>query len=271
VVRTLDVLGRLMTVQGLERRALDYFTRAVTAARRNPGDLRVGVSALSALASVHLQSGELGRAEALLTELETLLAGSPGVAPFAGDAPRMTRAMLLMEQRRLPEALAITTRMLAERRERSDAPRPSLAIVLLNHAAVLQDLGRFEDALAAVEESLRLSEAEVAGDHLYLIDSRIAHADALEYLGRAEQALAVCRSARELLVANRVPPGSYFFSELDAVEGAVLARQGKWAEAEPLLRRAQAELTERLGPNARATREANRRLREGQRLAPKQG
>jgi len=256
----LNNLGALDLDQGLSRKAEALFREAL-ALREGldglpPEDL---VVSLNNLATVLLYRGEFGEAEALYRR---------GLAirlhQFGPDDPRVSVSL-----RSLAAVLYYRGDAAAAEPLLRDALRIRLAAYGPENtelAPVLDLLGnvRFAEGDLVEAEALyrqaydlrrqRLGEEHVdlAKSERNLAEIRLTEGNLPEARRLAESALARLRKARI--------PADWHIADVESILGAVLAAQGRPAEAEPLLRDGYETLARTWGERATLTRDAKRRL-----------
>lgn len=265
-------LGHLLGKRAAFDEAQPHLERAL-ALRREAGAGPVALAeALGALGDLHLQRGDLERAEPLLHEASEALRGEGGLLlAHALDA----EGRLLRRRARLDRAEALLTEAVALKRallgdehdELADSlsnlglvlvarGRPGEAIDLFQEALGIQltvhgeagpvhgkllmnlglacaNAGRTADAEQAFGEALRILEASVPADDPALLYARMNLAAMAEQRGDLQRALELQRPATEALVALYGPTHrDRLVAELNL--GHLLARLGRFDEAAPL-------------------------------------
>ena len=209
-------------------------------------------------------------------------------------------ANILHDQGKLEEAIAYHERSLPLQRQLFGNDHPRTAGSINNMAAVFKDLGELDRALPLYRQTLDIDRRSLGDEHPFVAQDMVNVASALTALGQFEEAQLLFDSAAVLQAshseasrashkneygyllmltgrldeAERVTREALEFREENLPEeswvtaltrahlGAILVRQGREAEASPLLRAAHARLLAVKGPNARETRFAAEALED---------
>jgi len=222
------------------RRAMELAELAVRVAARVPGEeswrSRLQGYAWAHLGNAHRVAGDLPGADEAFAKARPLweagAAGDPGL--LAEGQMLDLEASLRRDQRRLDEALSLHDRALAVTQAASQG------FILLNKAFTLEQMGRFEPAIEALEQAALWVDAR-SGPRLWWV-LRFNLAVNLCHLGRHTEAEALLPEVRGLAVQ--------LGNELDVVrvlwlEGRVAAGLGRMERALEALSRVREEFISR--------------------------
>ena len=270
-------------------RVVTLVDRGVQEARALAAEPTVQAELYGALGGIYQQLGDLPRADSLLQLALARRRALAGNASPATTERTIALAVLRLEQARLPEAETLARDALATAQRQSPRDDALVASALVALGRVLQERGRYPDAILALERAVRRRSAvgaatpelaeslrELAGAHFYA--GHLAVSDSLD-----RRVLAMSRTlygARHPHVAEdlvnigaiRFEHGEYAAAEqyyrqaLDIVQGfygashartgsaltmlgRALVYQQRNDEAEPILRRALAIQERVYGPS----------------------
>jgi tetratricopeptide (TPR) repeat protein/tRNA A-37 threonylcarbamoyl transferase component Bud32 len=244
VANTLNSLAKVISDQGRLSEAERLFHKALAMQRRLFGLEHTTVAATLNNLAITLQSqGRLAEAEPLLrqtTELRRKLLENhhPDVATGLNNL-----GAVLFDQNKLAEAEPAWREALALRRQALDPLHPDLAKSLNNLAILLTYQGNFAEAETLLRESLAIRRKVLGDDHpgvALALNNLVGFFQQQNNWPEAERTARECLAHRE----RNVPDDWLTFSTRSLLGGCLL-RQGKFAEAEPLLRSGHAGLKER--------------------------
>jgi serine/threonine-protein kinase len=191
---TQQVAAALVALYQLDRR----HDESLALAERNlaalgpaaAADVLLRANALSALAMVQTNRGELGKAEALRREA---LASFRKI--YRDDHPITTVALnnlasVLFAQRRYAAALELFEQVLQQRRQLHAPGHPSIAMAANNVANALLATGEPARALVLAQEALQIRRAAFGATHSATALSIIGVGSAMRELGRLDEAQA---------------------------------------------------------------------------------
>jgi eukaryotic-like serine/threonine-protein kinase len=172
--------GRHQQSQPLAQRAVD--------ALGADGDVILRANAMSALAIVETNVGDLARAEALRSEVLALYRRIYGEDHTFTTGAINNLASVLFAQRRFRDALPMFDQVLAARRKMYAPDHPKIAMAANNASSAHLLTGDAEGSLALAEEALRIRQAAFGTVHSATVLAMIARGSALRELGRMDQA-----------------------------------------------------------------------------------
>ncbi|NIJ37180.1 non-specific serine/threonine protein kinase/serine/threonine-protein kinase [Sphingopyxis panaciterrae] len=196
------------------------------------------------LATHLVMANRINEAEKVIDRAETLLSRSDAMRSPAGLTLEKLRASILARRGDIAGAEALFGKAAAMRRELY-GPSYSLAVDLLQHGRMLNQLGRPAEALKSIDEARTMAVTNFGpkGSLLQLID-----------LARAEALLRLDRNSEAQAVLIEVEPKIREYGRQSAENGALLlvrsqidARNGRRAAAAAVLDEAQA-IFRALGP-----------------------
>ncbi|MBX3601333.1 MAG: serine/threonine protein kinase [Rubrivivax sp.] len=213
---------------------------------------RLGIAAItrsqtqSNLAGLHLDRGDLDRAEALwrqtLAELEAVF-GAGGHAAVARMQELLAR--VLLDRGRVHEALALTEPALQTTLRLMGEQHRWTAQSLGAHAGALLAAGRVDEAATLARRSLAVRQAVLPAGHLQIAFSLSLLARVAEARGDLAGAERGYREALALIDALTAPDRTTR-DRITIALARVLARQGRLDEARDLAQRAAAEAAQRM-------------------------
>ena len=262
LARGIHVLAGLLDELGEFERAEALFREALEMRRQLTGEQdEEYLYTLNNLASLLAARGELTEAAALYRrdlELRTELYGAE--SPEAATA-LSSFGTFLFQSGDPVDAESYLRPALEIRRRLYGSEHLAVATSLKNLARVLQTLERAEESERLYREALKVQEKLRGAKHPHvaavlrdLATLRLQRGDALEcelLIGRAREVL-----------GETLPAGHWRFADADSIAGGCVAAQGRFSEAEPLLRESLAILKREKGEQAMVTREALARLRK---------
>ncbi len=211
------------------------------------------------LAAIWVSWGRFAEAEA--TYLKALKLRRAEHGPDSPEAAKALRSLgnLYYLQGNFPRAQEVLLDCLRIEQQASKPDRKRLALVLSSLGRVRLEQQQFAEARQNFEEALRLRVHELGEDHpdvaatkkdlaaLALATSDLATASTL-----LDQALLTLRLTKD--------PGSWEIAEGESLLGELLTQQGRYAEAEPLLKSSYEVIRKIRGEQAIYTRLARARL-----------
>ncbi len=247
--------------RGSEYQAAETLYRRSLEMRAGLGHTGVDLcTPMSNLALILMQRGEYNAAEDLYRRVLAIRRQAYG--PDDRDVARSLRSLGTLLYLRgefesaeplLREAVSIRLRHFGERSAEVATTRSSLARVL--HAR-----GELTEAAALLRQVLEVREQLKGEDHLHVALTRKDLAAVLLSRGNIDAAEDLLRRALAILEQRR--PDSWEIAEVRSLQGACLAKQGRYQEAEPLLSDGALRIEQLRGPYAVHSRNAYRRLDE---------
>jgi eukaryotic-like serine/threonine-protein kinase len=225
----LGVLGNLYYQLGVFDRAREHLEEALTLRRNGSASREQLITSLSTLASVRHESGAPDEAEKLLREALDL-ARAPGAAMRAAEAGVLSDLAAVHRARgQFDAAEGHAREALAMRRELGEPA--GLADTLNGLGMTLHDGGKATDAIAALEEGLRLARQAYGEDHTKTVLVQCNVAMARHRAGQVEAALGdfrVCVDARRRLLGGQHPYVGLALNNM----GLVYADRNEYDDAE---------------------------------------
>jgi serine/threonine protein kinase/Flp pilus assembly protein TadD len=245
----------------------EKFYREALAMKRQLNAAEVDLpKALSNLAKILSKRGELVEAATLYREVLVLreAAKGPGHASVATTLRSLANALFL--QGELAEAESLLRRALQARRELGPG-EPGVAAVLSTLGRVLHAQGRLAEAEACFDGTLAIrrqhyaeEDRRVAVTKVDLATLLLDRALGLDHAGPEAAETLLMEALSDL---RRAYGGtSWQVANAETSLGALRTSQGRFVEAEELLKRSVRRLAEIRGEEASYTRAARRRLRE---------
>lgn len=246
---TQQVAAALVALYQLDRRhdeSLALAERSLAAlGPAAAADVLLRANALSALAMVQTNRGELGKAEDLRREA---LAGFRQI--YRDDHPVSTVALnnlasVLFAQRRYAAALPLFEQVLQQRRQLHAPGHPSIAMAANNVANALLATGEPARALTLGQEALQIRRAAFGAAHSATALSIIGVGAALLELGRLDQAQAHFEEALQVFAELHGPDNVQSVSSYNNLARIQLARAAVPADcaySAEAVRRLQADL-----------------------------
>jgi serine/threonine-protein kinase len=225
---TQQVASALVALYQLDRRqeeSLALAERSLAAlGPASVADVLLRANALSALAMVQTNRGELGTAEVLRREA---LASFRQI--YRDDHPTTTVALnnlasVLFAQRRYGAALSLFEQVLRQRRQLHAPGHPSIAMAANNLANALLATGEPARALTLGQESLEIRRAAFGATHSATALSIIGVGAALLELGRLDQAQEHFEEALQVFAALHGPDNVQSVSSYNNLARIQLAR-----------------------------------------------
>jgi tetratricopeptide (TPR) repeat protein len=191
-------------------------------------------AALRNLAFILQSRGDIGGAErayreALAMNRKLLGESHPDIATNMNDL-----AFVLHAQGKTAQAIALLREALTMMRAELGPDHPSVAGAASSLAFWLTDAGDYTDAEQLVDESLAIRKAALGDQHPQVGSTLMVKANLRLAEGRPEEALQLAEESRRILAAG-LPADHWLLAAAASVEGAALARLGRYADAEPLL------------------------------------
>lgn len=247
--------GKLQVTRGQFEASLHSYAQAIESYRDHigePGDGHTRSSAALALAlerqgEVQIRTGDFAAADASLKEAHDIQLRLVGAGHPDEVGARFELAQLLMMQAKRAEALALFSEILVDLRAIYGKEHIRVTAALSNRGILLGALGRYDEARADLEQSLRIRDDAGLGDH-------VQTTQVLQGLATVELALGRPKAAEDHLVRalgilerklGRNHPELY--GSLNAL-GNVKGKQGKVGEAAKLYARAVAVIEAAHGP-----------------------
>jgi tetratricopeptide (TPR) repeat protein len=246
-IESMNNLAAIHHAMGRTDLALPLMEEAVRLGREKQGaDHPSTLESACNLAEAYRAARRLDRAVALFEET-----WKTGRARLGPDHPIMMRcgyglAAAYWASRRFEDAIPLFEDLVRRAESRHGREHPQTLLYVANLGANYKDAGRNEEAIPLLEEVRRASPA-----HPELRPFRRALLDAYRGAGRQDEATALLA---ELLpeVRERLPASSPQLASYLAELGMGLLKQGRWAEAEPLIREC-LTIREKLEPEAWTT------------------
>ncbi len=261
VAVTLSELGRVYQDLGLNERAEPLQREALRIRRKVLGEEhRETAVSQSDLASVLRLSGDLAAAEVLLEQCLAINRKTRGEVHPNTSATLHYLALIAAARRdeagaetMLRQALDIARRTLGEK-------HPVVATTLNSLSHVLAARGRNDEAAAALRDALAIARPALGSDHqlvaiyaINLASVQLARHQAAAAEALLREALPIRARAPGLLPGRRrtAIEDDWSVATTEALLGAALAAQGRYADAETVLLNAHRELDAQPSPSAR--------------------
>ncbi|MEM7584660.1 MAG: serine/threonine-protein kinase [Acidobacteriota bacterium] len=246
-------LGRYQEAEALFRQGLDIRRRALPAGHPDIGQ------AINSLAGTRQARGDFAGARDLYRE--ALEIGLATRGPEHADVGSYHHNLAWMERNleRPWQAEEHYRQALASWIAGQGSDHPLVAMARHNLGWLLSaDPARLDEAEALVRQALSSRQRKLGDEHPSVADSRVLLAELLRHRGRVDDAVAAFGPAIEIY-RQTLPERHWKTAMAQSVDGALAADLGDARRARRLLDAAHAELSELLGPEAVATREAERR------------
>lgn len=175
-------------------------------------------------ADLLLESGQLERAQTLVTELHDEVADNDAAIPL-DQSLLFTEATLRERQGRLAEATDVYTRIIAETQD-DHMGRWDHARALSNRGLVYADRGLWSEAVDDFQAAL--VQWEEIGHENLVARMQALQADTLRNQGQLTEAQRLLDAARAGLPGDAAPT---HLAAFHSVQGAVYRKQGRWSEA----------------------------------------
>lgn len=225
---TQQVAGSLVSVYQLTRREAESLAlaerslAALDAAHSSDALLRA--KALSSLAMVQTNSGDLGSAETLRREVLSIFRQVYGEAHPATTVALNNLASVLFAQRRYVDVLPMFEEVLSQRRRLYAQNHPSIAMAANNVANALLSTGQPARALEHAQEALDIRRPALGDVHPATALSIIGVGAALLELGRLDEAQAHFEEALTVFAALYGPDNTQSISSYNNLARIQLAR-----------------------------------------------
>jgi serine/threonine-protein kinase len=260
VGRALTALGNVLQAGGELDAAEAVERRAVEILRKSSGADAGLAEALNNLAVTLGTKGDLAAAEPLQREaLAVIRRAHPDPHPDVASAMSALAATVWDSKRDFAEADTLFQETLAMRRQLLGADHPDVAWTLYNYAYMQMEQGDLARAEALAREGLANRGKTLPDEHPMV-------AATLQLVGRCrlgqDDPGAAEPFLRESLELRRhaLPEGHWLLASGESLLGESIARQGRAAEARPLLESGHAGLSARFGAESPRAKEAKRRL-----------
>ena len=203
------------------------------------------------LAMVLHDAGDLKTAESMYREVitarrKTLGQDHPDVALALNNL-----AFLLYDRSDLTGAIAMQRDTVAMLRRAFPDGHPNLAVSVGTLGSWLTDVEQYREAEPLLQEGLAMATTTLGADHVQIGITETALAKMYLATGRTDEAGTMANSAREVFV-SQLPEDHWRIAWATSLQGAVLAQQGAFADAEPLLLAGYAALAAGPGSGSRA-------------------
>ncbi|MCG8454950.1 MAG: tetratricopeptide repeat protein [Holophagales bacterium] len=256
--------------------------------------------ALMGLANILLEKEELEASESSFRESLQILERSLGENHANVGQLLISLALLSHEKGEPIEAKELFRKALGILRLSIGEDHPAIASAMINLALVEEELGELEEAESLFRGGLRILHSSVGPEHSFIASGLHNLAGTLAQQGKLEEAEENYRNAltiHEKLLGERHPmtaetqlelalvlqargqtdteptlskvldvyrehydEGHWRLATVESALGEALSCQGRFEEAEPLLRRSHQTLVEQRGPSDSTTRAAAKRL-----------
>jgi tetratricopeptide (TPR) repeat protein len=252
VAVTMVELGRLYQDRGLNDRAEPLEREALGIRQRvlGPGDRETAVS-LSGVASVLRLKGNLGEAESLLQQALDVNRRTRGETHANTGMTMHDLGLIAAARGDLRQAETLFREGMDIHRKALGAKHPNLATGLNSLSRVLVNQRRYGEAAAALQEAVSIATTALGAEHQLVAIYSANLAEVHLARQRPDEAEPIVREALRIraLAPEIVPSRRRTFVDDDwsvgatrSLLGAVLAAQGRYAEAETALIEARGEL-----------------------------
>lgn len=227
---TQQVAGSLVSIYQLTQRrdeSLALAQRSLAALdAAQSSDALLRAKALSSLAMVQTNSGDLGSAETLRREVLAIFRQIYGEAHPSTTGALNNLASVLFAQRRYVDVLPMFEEVLSQRRRLHAPDHPSIAMAANNVANALLSTGQPARALAHAQEALAIRRPALGDVHPATALSIIGVGTALLELGRLDEAQAHFEEALTVFAALYGPDNTQSISSYNNLARIQLARTG---------------------------------------------
>jgi tetratricopeptide (TPR) repeat protein len=200
----LEVLGSDLEELGEIPDAVDALRRSLLAAERGKDRARAASVMVELVWDLGMDQDQYERAHEYGDHARAILDGLGGDPNLEAVLDGYQSAVLRRE-RKLPEALERARVTAAERREVVGTDHPRYASDLNNIAAILADLGQYDEMLSLTEEAIAIQAHTFGEHHPKYLSTLVNHAAALDLQGRSEEARSIAERALHLLVEDLGP------------------------------------------------------------------
>jgi serine/threonine-protein kinase len=232
----LEELGDDLEELGEVPDSVDALHRALLAAERGTDRARAASVMVGLVWDLGMDQDQYARAHEYGDHAQALLDGLGGDPSLEAVLDGYQSAVLRRE-RKLPEALERARTTAAKRREVLGTDHPKYASDLNNIAAVLADLGQYDEMLPLTEEAIAILAHTLGEHHPKYLTILANHAAALDLRGRSEEARVVLERALHLL-AEDLGPDHFRTASVEWSLAVVEVNLGHDAVAEGYLRHA---------------------------------
>jgi tetratricopeptide (TPR) repeat protein len=233
LVLALDRLADAQTALNKNEEAKANYRRALSTEESLPSMERVQRSSiLHGLGILYGEEDDFAPAESLLTESLRLHRERSDVRPLSLARVMSSLSVIHMKQMQLDEAEALLREALSLKRERLEPEHPRLASTINNLAVCLERKKQFDEAEALYRETIEILRANHGDVHPGIASTLSNIASLSMRRGDFEQAE---ERYREVLAMDRqlLPPGHFYIGNDHMRIGQAMARQDRFAEAEP--------------------------------------
>ena len=237
VARVLGRLGSTLSSANRNAEALPTLREALAMKRRLGGpDDGVTADVLGSIAVVLDTTGRYD--EAAEAGREVVAMSNEVLGEFHPNTLIRMSNLALVQRRQFALDASASTFAETIRRARQTWPanHPSLAFYTQSHATVLQSLGRFEEALALLEEAADITRAGPGENSLDFVGNLYGLSGWYGDQGDFDEAAAILRRAMDLALSLQAEDG-YFVLLTSMALGGVETRAGSWQDAVPHLER----------------------------------
>lgn len=239
---SLDNLGVLYQELDRWEQATSLHQRALEMRRRLLGDQDIDIAySHDNLGLVLKHKGRYGEAEDHFRDATALFTAVLGEDHPDTLSTVHNLAVTLVDQRKYEEALPLL-RMVVQHERKIYQSHPTVALSLNNLASALMETQRFSEAEPLLAEAATINATHLSDDH-----PAVAHTCLMQaryYLGTHAPAKAEAAARKALTIsAGHYKPGHVFIAEYRKTLGHALLDQGRYDEAAPHLRHAEAVLT----------------------------
>jgi non-specific serine/threonine protein kinase/serine/threonine-protein kinase len=218
---------------------------ARVAERLHANDPQMLASIKALLGEIHIAMNDFAGAEPLL---QAFVDFKPNLAsPLMQAIVHADLAQIRLRQGRSEDALGLTDTALETLRSAPGRNAARIADVMQIHGQALRGQGNWDEAIAALQEAVRLARTEPGPSRLRAT-TRNNLAITLIYAGRADQALPHLRAALDNWRDLGLADGSSALTVM-ANLASLLHQRGRLSEAETLYREAIRRRSERYGPS----------------------
>lgn len=229
--RIVTAVGRAYNNLGLLEEAEVALVRALPAVKRAGRD---GAPALMALATTYMKKGELEKSLKVLASAESMLGPNPSEAHALRAQLHADRGQIAYVESNPDQALEEYDEALRFLDRDSGADPSQRATLLDGRGRVLNDLGRYPEAEASLQEANALFRQYRGENHL--MTGRSLYALALVAYSKGDNRLAEKRIQESLAILTRMlDQTNPIRADALSLEGSIFYAQGKLDEAEEAL------------------------------------
>lgn len=260
VAESLNDLASVMHDKGRLEEAEKLYRQALQIERKTRGNEHPEVATdLNNLSVILRSKGRLGEAEKMLREALAIDRRAFGNEHPDVAATLFSLAEVLRDEGRLDDAEKLYREALAIDRKVLGNEHPNLAMDLNNLANVLRDRGQFDEAEGLLREALAIDRKALGNEHPIVAVILTNEAEVLIAKGNTQEAVPLLNEALNF-PKETIPEDSNYRARAESAFAACLMAQKKYPEAEKLLLKAYAVLSQKEKTSASTKRTYQRIL-----------